>query len=325
MATSPRTRAELLACYEQPLPDLLYHAATVHRAHHDPRAVQLSTLANIKQGGCPEDCAYCPQAARYRTGVETTALLDVADVRARARAARAGGSTRFCMGAAWRDVPDDARFAQVCDLVREVAGLGLQVCCTLGMLTQPQAVALRAAGCHFYNHNLDTSPEFYGSIISTRTYQERLDTLARVRAAGLLVCCGGILGMGESRADRVGLLAELVAMDPPPESVPINALVRVEGTPLSDQRPVEPLEMVRMVATTRIALPLAQVRLSAGRREMSAELQALCFLAGANSVFTGEKLLTTPNPDHDADLGLLASLGMYPEPAVAPTPADANR
>jgi biotin synthase len=316
----PRTRDALLACYEQPLPDLLYHAATVHRAHHDPRVVQLSTLANIKQGGCPEDCGYCPQAARYHTGVDATPLLDVEAVRQQARAAQAAGSTRFCMGAAWRDVPDDARFGQVLGLVREVAGMGMEVCCTLGMLTAAQAESLRTAGCGYYNHNLDTSPEFYGSIITTRTYQDRLDTLARVRGAGLRVCCGGILGMGESRADRVGLLAELVALDPPPESVPINALVRVEGTPLAARAPLDPLEMVRMVATARIALPRAQVRLSAGRRELSPELQALCFLAGANSIFTGERLLTTPNPDHDADLAMLRALGMRAEAPVAAAP-----
>jgi biotin synthase len=317
--TTPRGRDAIERCYTQPLPDLLYAAATVHRAHHDPCAVQLSTLSNIKQGGCPEDCGYCPQAARYDTGVATTELLDADTVCAQATRAKAGGSTRFCMGAAWRDVPTDERFAHVLDLVREVAALDMEVCCTLGMLTDDQAQALRDAGCDYYNHNLDTSPEFYGSIITTRTYQDRLDTLAAVRRADIALCCGGILGMGESQADRIGLLVELSALQPQPESVPINALVRVAGTPLEDRQPVDPFEIVRTVATARIAMPRAQVRLSAGRREMSPELQSLCFLAGANSVFTGEKLLTTPNPDHDADLDLLARLGMYPQGCTQPS------
>ncbi len=313
---APRTRLELQAVYALPLPDLLYRAQTVHRQHHDPNVVQLSTLSNIKQGGCPEDCAYCPQAARYDAGVEAAPLLDPVTVRHQAESAKAGGSTRFCMGAAWRDVPTDERFQEVLGLVREVADLDMEVCCTLGMVTEGQAVELRDAGCTVYNHNLDTSREYYGEIISTRTYDDRLETLAAVRRAGLEVCCGGILGMGESTGDRIGLLEQLAALQPHPESVPINSLVAVEGTPLGEggaAGAVDPIELVRTIATARIAMPMTQVRLSAGRREMSTELQALCFLAGASSIFTGDKLLTTPNPCHNDDLDMLKSLGMRPQ------------
>jgi biotin synthase len=321
-APAPRTRAELEAVYALPLPDLLYRAQTVHRTHHDPNVVQLSTLSNIKQGGCPEDCAYCPQAARYDAGVEAAPLLDAATVRHQAVAAKDGGSTRFCMGAAWRDVPTDERFQEVLGLVREVSDLGMEVCCTLGMVTESQAVELRDAGCNVYNHNLDTSREYYGEIISTRTYDDRLNTLAAVRKAGLEVCCGGILGMGESTNDRIGLLEQLAALEPHPESVPINSLVAVEGTPLGEGGAkaeakaiggVDPIELVRTIATARIAMPTTAVRLSAGRREMSRELQAMCFFAGANSIFTGDKLLTTPNPCHNDDLDMLSSFGMRPQ------------
>ncbi len=306
------SREAVRAIYERALPDLVFEAQRVHRAHHDPAAVQLCTLSNVKSGGCPEDCAYCPQSAHYRTGVAVTGVLPVAEVRAQAEQAKAAGATRFCMGAAWREAPADGRFAQVLDLVRAVAATGLEVCCTLGMLTDAQARALKAAGCTAYNHNLDTSPEYYGEIVTTRTYEDRLRTIERVAAAGMVVCCGGILGLGESREDRIGLLAALAALDPPPESVPVNALVRVEGTPLADRPPVEPFELVRTIATARILLPRARVRLSAGRTDMSPELQALCFLAGANSIFLGEKLLTTPNPAPSEDHSLLATLGMRP-------------
>lgn len=322
---APPTREAIRRCHDQPFPDLLWQAQTVHRAHHDPTAVQWCTLSNIKSGGCAEDCGYCPQAARYDTGVAAGPVLDADTVRAQAARAKAAGSTRFCMGAAWRDVPDDRRFAQVLADVRAVADLGMEVCCTLGMCTEAQARQLRDAGCTVYNHNLDTSPEFYGRIITTRTYQDRLDTLAAVRRAGLQVCCGGILGMGESVADRVGLLAALAALDPHPESVPINALVPVAGTPLGDRPPLDPIELVRTIATARIVLPRAMVRLSAGRREMTAAVQALCFLAGANSIFTGDKLLTTPNPGLDEDAALFASLGLRRMAAPAPAPAAAAR
>jgi biotin synthase len=267
-------------------------------------------LLSIKTGGCPEDCGYCPQAARYHTGVEHQPLLDVSATLAAAQAAKTQGATRFCMGAAWRDVPKDARFDRVLEMVRGVRALGLEACCTLGMLTDEQADALGQAGLSAYNHNLDTSPEFYGSIITTRTYQERLDTLARVRRAGVTVCSGGIIGMGESRAQRYGLLCELSNLVPHPESVPVNLLVPIEGTPLA-QRPAEdPLELVRMIATARILMPRSMVRLSAGRLSLSDEAQALCFLAGANSVFLGEKLLTTPNPEADTDQALFQKLGL---------------
>ncbi len=267
-------------------------------------------LLSIKTGGCPEDCGYCPQAARYHTDVEHQPLMSVEATLASARAAREQGATRFCMGAAWRDVPKDGRFDQVLDMVRGVRALGMEACCTLGMLTGDQAAVLAAAGLSAYNHNLDTSPEFYGEIITTRTYQERLNTLAHVRKAGITVCSGGIIGMGENRAQRYGLLKELSNLNPHPESVPINLLVPVEGTPLGNRPAEDPLELVRMIATARLLMPKSMVRLSAGRLSLSDEAQALCFLAGANSVFLGDKLLTTPNPEADADQTLFAKLGV---------------
>jgi len=308
---------EIRALHDLPLPELLFRAQTVHRAYHDPTRVQLCTLLSIKTGGCPEDCGYCPQSAHHPTGVERQRLLDLATVLAAARAARASGSSRFCMGAAWREVKNGPEFERVLEMVRGVAELGLEVCCTLGMLTGEQAERLAAAGLTAYNHNLDTSPEFYDRIISTRTYEDRLRTLEAVARAGVSVCCGGILGMGESVDDRVALLGTLARMDPHPGSVPINALVAVAGTPLADRPPVSGLEMARAIATARILMPRSFVRLSAGRTEMSDETQALCLLAGANSIFAGERLLTTPNPGVDADAELFAKLGLQPLPAPA--------
>ncbi len=304
------TIPEIETIYTAPFSDLVFRAAEMHRAHHRPDEVQGCMLLSIKTGGCPEDCAYCPQSARYETGVGRQDLMNVDDTLAAARRARDQGATRFCMGAAWRDVPKDARFDRVLEMVQGVRALGMEACCTLGMLTQEQANALADAGLSAYNHNLDTSPEFYGSIITTRTYQERLDTLARVRRAGVTLCCGGIIGMGEDRAARYGLLRQLANLDPHPESVPINMLVAVEGTPLGDRPPEDALELVRMIATARILMPISMVRLSAGRLSLSDEAQALCFLAGANSVFLGEKLLTTPNPEADADQRLFEKLGV---------------
>ena len=307
------TREQVAEIYSLPFPELVCRAMQVHRRFHDPQAVQHCTLSNIKSGGCPEDCAYCPQSAHYETGVESQRLESLEEVVKQARSARDAGSTRFCMGAAWRNVRDGEEFDRVLDMVREVNALGMEVCVTLGMLNAGQAARLKHAGLKAYNHNLDTSPEFYPQIISTRIYEDRLATLRAVREAGIEVCCGGILGMGESREDRVGLLTELANLDPQPESVPINALVAVEGTPLANQAPVDGLEMARAIATARIIMPRARVRLSAGRTQMSAEAQALCFLAGANSIFTGEKLLTTPNPGIDQDAELLERLGMRRE------------
>ncbi|MEP7353366.1 MAG: biotin synthase BioB [Acidobacteriota bacterium] len=304
------TIAEIERVYTAPLPDLVFRAQTEHRAHHEPNQVQGCMLLSIKTGGCPEDCGYCPQAARYDTNVEHQPLMPLDETLTAARAARDQGATRFCMGAAWRDVPKDGRFERVLDMVRGVRELGMEACCTLGMLTQEQADALGQAGLTAYNHNLDTSPEFYGEIITTRVYQERLDTLARVRQAGVTVCSGGIIGLGESRPARYGLLRELANLDPHPESVPINMLVPVEGTPLAGRPPEDPLELVRMIATARILMPKSMVRLSAGRMSLSDEAQALCFLAGANSVFLGEKLLTTPNPEADTDRALFDKLGV---------------
>jgi biotin synthase len=301
---------EIEAIYTAPLSDLVFRAAEVHRAHHRPDEVQGCMLLSIKTGGCPEDCAYCPQSARYETEVGREDLMSVGETLAAAAHARNQGATRFCMGAAWRDVPKDGRFDRVLEMVKGVRALRMEACCTLGMLTQDQANELASAGLTAYNHNLDTSPEFYGSIITTRTYQERLDTLARVRRAGITVCCGGIIGMGEDRAARFGLLRQLAVLDPHPESVPINMLVPVEGTPLGDRPPEDPLELVRMIATARVLMPKSIVRLSAGRLALSEETQALCFLAGANSVFLGEKLLTTPNPGPDADQRLFEKLGV---------------
>src|SRR5712671_226587 len=302
---------DVLALYELPFPELIYRAQSVHRQHFDPSALQLSTLLSVKTGGCPEDCAYCPQSRRYRTGVEDEDLLPLETVVETAKEAQAQGATRFCMGAAWRG-PKERDLEQVAAYVREVKALGLETCVTLGMLKPGQAETLRDAGLDYYNHNLDTSPEFYGQIITTRDYQDRLDTLGRVRAAGINVCCGGIVGMGESRRDRAGLIAQLASLDPYPESVPINNLVRVEGTPLSAAEKLDDLEFVRTIAVARITMPKAWVRLSAGRESMSDTMQALCFLAGANSVFYGEKVLTTGNPQAERDRELFGRLGMHP-------------
>jgi len=290
--------------------DLLFRAHGVYRAHHDPNEVQLSTLLSIKTGGCPEDCGYCPQAARYHTEVTSQDLMPVAEVVAAARAAKAAGATRFCMGAAWRG-PKERELEPVLAMVREVKSLGLETCATLGMLRDGQAERLKSAGLDYYNHNLDTAPEFYGEVITTRDYEDRLDTLGRVRDAGLHVCCGGIVGMGESRAQRAGLIAQLANLDPYPESVPINNLVQVEGTPLFGAQAIDPLEFVRTVAVARITMPKAMVRLSAGRQEMGDAIQALCFFAGANSIFYGDKLLTTGNPDVIADKALFDRLGLH--------------
>lgn len=303
---------EIGAIHDLPLPELVFRAQLAHRRHHDPTRVQLCTLLSIKTGGCPEDCAYCPQSAHYDTGVEREGLLPLDEVLAAARQARANGSTRFCMGAAWRQVRDGAEFERVLAMVRGVRELGMEACCTLGMLTRQQAGRLAEAGLTAYNHNLDTGPDFYRSIITTRTYDDRLRTLGHVREAGITVCSGGILGMGESRRDRIAMLGVLARLDPHPESVPINTLVRVAGTPLADAPALDPLELVRMIATARVTMPASFVRLSAGRTEMSAETQALCFLAGANSIFTGERLLTTPNPGQDHDRALLGRLGLSP-------------
>jgi biotin synthase len=301
------------ALFALPFSDLLLRAQHVHRQHHAPNAVQLSTLMSIKTGGCPEDCGYCPQAARYQTGVANEALRHVDDVVDAARAARDAGATRFCMGAAWRG-PKERDLAAVLGMVSAVKALGLETCCTLGMLKDGQAQKLKDAGLDFYNHNLDTSPEYYGEIVTTRDYQDRLDTLARVRDAGVSVCCGGIVGMGESRQARAGLVAQLANLDPYPESVPINHLVQVEGTPLHarlDGEPaLDPFEFVRTIAVARITMPKAAVRLSAGRRELGDAIQALCFFAGANSIFYGDKLLTTGNPDVAADRALFTRLGI---------------
>jgi biotin synthase len=301
------------ALFALPFADLLFRAHAVHREHHPPNAVQLSTLLSIKTGGCPEDCGYCPQAARYSTGVENEGLLDVAEVVDAAKAARAAGATRFCMGAAWRG-PKERDLAPVLDMVRAVKALGLETCATLGMLKDGQAAQLKDAGLDYYNHNLDTAPEFYGDIVSTREYEDRLDTLERVRAAGLRVCCGGIVGMGESRRHRAGLIAQLARLSPQPESVPINHLVQVEGTPLHARlgggAALDPLEFVRTIAVARITMPRAMIRLSAGRRELGDPVQALCYFAGANSIFHGERLLTTGNPDVAADRALFEKLGL---------------
>ncbi|MBB3228003.1 biotin synthase [Luteibacter sp. Sphag1AF] len=305
------SRAEVEALFSLPFNDLLFQAQTVHRAHHDPNAVQVSTLLSIKTGGCPEDCAYCPQAARYATGVKAEKLMSVEAVVARAQAAKDAGASRFCMGAAWRS-PKDRDVEKVADIVSAVKALGLQTCATLGMLTQPQATRLKSAGLDFYNHNLDTAPEFYGEVIQTRDFQDRLDTLECVREAGLKTCCGGIVGMGESRAQRAGLLQTLANLPEHPESVPINQLVQVPGTPLAGTEALDPFEFVRSIAVARILMPASVVRLSAGRQAMDDALQALCFAAGANSIFYGEKLLTTGNPDVEHDRQLFQRLGLQP-------------
>ena len=303
------TADEVVAMLALPFPELMFRAQSVHRQNFDSRQVQISTLLSIKTGGCPEDCAYCPQSAHYDAGVQATKLMDLSAVLAAAQKAKASGASRFCMGAAWRE-PKDRDLDAVCKMVEGVRGLGLETCATLGMLTGPQAERLKQAGLDFYNHNLDTSPGFYGDIISTRTYRGRLETLAHVRAAGVRVCCGGIIGMGESELDRAGLIATLASLAEHPESVPINALVRVEGTPLANSVPVDPLDFVRTIAAARIAMPKSVIRLSAGREEMSDEAQALAFLAGANSIFYGPQLLTTPNPPEARDRLLLKRLGL---------------
>jgi biotin synthase len=299
----------VLDLFALPFPELVFRAAGVHRQNHDPSHVQISTLLSIKTGGCPEDCAYCPQSASYEAGVPASKLMAVEAVLAEARAAKAAGASRFCMGAAWRE-PKDRDLDAVCAMVEGVRALGLESCVTLGMLTAPQAGRLRDAGLDYYNHNLDTSPEHYGEIITTRTYQERLDTLGHVRDAGINVCCGGIVGMGEDLEDRAGLIATLASLPKAPESVPINALVRVEGTPLAASEPIDAIDFVRVIAAARITMPQSYVRLSAGREAMTDEAQALCFLAGANSIFYGERLLTTPNPAAARDRILLGRLGM---------------
>ncbi|MBI5514757.1 MAG: biotin synthase BioB [Deltaproteobacteria bacterium] len=306
------TIEEALALYQEPLPLLLDRARAVHRAWHRPDEVQLCTLLSVKTGGCPEDCAYCPQSSKHHTDVGPERMLDVDEVVSRAREARAAGSSRFCMGAAWREVKDGPAFERVLAMVRGVKAQGLEACCTLGMLTDEQARALKAAGLDAYNHNLDTSREFYGEIITTRKFEDRLRTLESVRRAGIGVCCGGIIGMGESVRDRVRMLVTLARLDPHPESVPVNALVPVEGTPLGERPPVDPLELVRCIAAARVLLPRSRVRLSAGRAALSREAQALCLYAGANSIFYGERLLTTPNPDRDDDARLLKDLGLRP-------------
>jgi biotin synthase len=304
------TRAEISSLWHQPLPELIFRAMAAHRAYHQADEIQGCQLLSIKTGACPEDCAYCPQSAHYQTDVERQKLMPVSATLTAARVAREQGATRFCLGAAWRDAASGEEFEQVLEMVRGVRALGMEACVTLGLLTDQQAAALANAGLTAYNHNLDTSPEFYGSVITTRTYQDRLDTLTRVRRAGITVCSGGIIGMGESLEDRFGLLEQLAHQQPHPESVPINLLVRVAGTPLAEQAPVDIFEMVRMIATARILMPASVVRLSAGRLQMSDEAQALCFLAGANSIFMGDKLLTTPNPEANDDQQLLGRLGM---------------
>ncbi len=301
---------QVLELFNLPFNDLLYRAQQLHREHFDPQEIELATLLSIKTGGCPEDCGYCPQAARYDTGVQAQKMLELETVLAAARKAKEHGATRFCMGAAWRS-PKERDLEHVEAMVRGVKALGMEACATLGMLEDGQAERLKDAGLDYYNHNLDTAPEFYNNIIHTRDYENRLDTLEKVRQAGIKVCCGGIVGMGESRRQRAGLIAQLANLDPYPESVPINNLVQVEGTPLHGTEPIDPLEFVRTVAVARITMPKARVRMSAGRREMGEAVQALCFLAGANSIFYGDKLLTTGNPDADADRALLEKLGMH--------------
>ena len=305
-------RSEVESIYRTPLPSLVFRAQTVHRQHHPQDRVQTCQLLSIKTGGCPEDCGYCPQSAHYDAGVGREGLLDPRHVVEVAKEAVGRGVTRFCMGAAWRQAPEGREFQKVLEMVRGVSALGLEVCCTLGMLSERQAEQLKEAGLSAYNHNLDTSPEFYGSIITTRVYGDRLRTLEAVRKAGITLCCGGILGMGEREEDRIGLLQQLAMLNPHPESVPINMLVRVAGTPLANMPPLDPLEMVRAIATARILMPASRVRLAAGRKQLSQEAVTLCFLAGANSIFVGEKLLTTPNPGRDEDEELLDTLGMRP-------------
>ncbi len=309
------TKSEVEAIYNMPILDLIYKAASVHRELHDANEVQVCTLLSIKTGGCPEDCAYCPQAARYNTDVDHQSLLSVDEVLTKASIAKGNGATRFCMGAAWRNVKDNKQFDRVIEMVHGVNSIGMEVCCTLGMLTEEQAQRLKEAGLYAYNHNLDTSAEHYNEIITTRTYDDRLNTLENVRNSGLSVCSGGIIGLGETDEDRISMLHTLATMPRHPESVPVNALVRVKGTPLENQERVAIWEMLRMIATARILMPTSQVRLSAGREEMSVTEQAFCFLAGASSIFAGEKLLTTPNPDIDQDRMMFQLLGLKPRAA----------
>ncbi len=322
------SRDEIADIYNAPVLDLVYRAAGVHRRYHNANEVQMCTLLSVKTGGCPEDCAYCPQAARYNTDIVKHGLLDLDAVMDAAKKAKAGGSTRFCMGAAWREVRDNKHFDRVIEMVESVNAIGMEVCCTLGMLSESQAERLKAAGLYAYNHNIDSSEDFYDEIISTRTYDDRLNTLQNVRGAGISVCSGGIIGMGETDVQRIGMLHTLATLPEHPESVPVNALVPVAGTPLENQEPISVWEMLRMIATARITMPKAMVRLSAGRTEMSEEQQAMCFLAGANSIFTGEKLLTTPNPAADVDRQMLGRLGLIPKPereaAEAPVVAAAQ-
>ena len=309
MACGPWTVSAVQALLERPLMDLLFEAQTVHRQHFPEGDIELATLLSVKTGGCSENCGYCPQAAQYDTGVKASKLMAVDEVVRAAQAAKDAGATRFCMGAAWR-APKDRDVEKVAELVEAVKGLGLQTCATLGMLEAHQAQQLKAAGLDFYNHNLDTAPEYYGAVVDTRTYQDRLDTLAHVRGAGISVCCGGIVGMGEAPVHRAGLIAQLANLNPYPESVPINNLVRVPGTPLADADPIDPIDFVRVIAVARITMPQARVRLSAGRQQLGEAVQALCFMAGANSIFYGDKLLVTGNPDVDADRKLLHKLGL---------------
>ena len=320
MPGPPFDRRTVRTVYTRPLPDLIYEAQTVHRRCHDPLEIQLCTLSNLKSGGCSEDCGYCGQSAHHTSGTESGAMPDLDTVMDEARRAKAAGATRLCMGAAWRSPRNRAQFERVLEMVGGVASLGMEVCCTLGMLSAKQALALKDAGLTVYNHNLDTSPEYYPRVVSTHTYRDRIETISRVREAGLQICCGGIIGMGEGRDDRIALLAELANLDPQPESVPINTLVPIEGTPLADSTPIDPIELVRTIATARCLMPKSRVRLAAGRLEMSVELQSLAFLAGANSIFVGERLLMTANPDRDADVRLLASLGLRPGGVGAPQP-----
>ncbi|NDF60203.1 MAG: biotin synthase BioB [Crocinitomicaceae bacterium] len=309
------TKEQLIELYNKPLLELVFEAATIHRQFHNPREVQMSSLLSIKTGGCSEDCGYCPQAARYNTGLDAHKLMSIESVIEQAKNAKANGSSRLCMGAAWREVRDNKDFDSVVEMVQEVNNLGMEVCCTLGMMNEDQAKRLKNAGLFAYNHNLDTSKDYYKDIISTREYEDRLQTIENARKAGITVCSGGIIGMGEAVEDRVGLLMSYMEMETPPNSIPINALVAVEGTPLEDQKPIEQWELIRMVATTRIAFPEAIVRLSAGRTKMSLEGQALCFLAGAGSIFAGDKLLTTPNPEFNEDKEMFDILGLIPKKA----------
>lgn len=313
------TKKEIQAIHDSPLLDLIYRSATIHRAYHIANQTQICSLISIKTGGCPEDCKYCPQSARYQTNVSATPLMQENEIVDMAKKAIVNGATRVCLGAAWRSVRDNAQFDLVLRAIRQITDMGVEVCCTLGMLTEPQAERLKKAGLYAYNHNLDTSPEFYSSITTTRRYEDRLKTLDAVEKAGISVCCGGIIGMGESIQDRIGLIYMLACRNPHPESVPINLLIPVPGTPLQEQQFVPIWDMIRMIATARITMPKAMVRLSAGRLERSLEEQALCFLAGANSIFSGEKLLTRPNPDFDEDEKMLRLFGLTPRPAFAST------